>query len=357
MHTDTKLKPASEVPSKKVLVGEDEQLKIGTEGDHSAAFKGLPSLTYTGPLATDEYHAREKQFTELYLSTDREQIQQLSKKLVESNISPDIKVFALCWEALTEAACENYEGAEKVLRNAWEKASALECENGLLLQGRVLKHLAHLEYDQGNDDKAQEYVMQAKKRLYNAAPSNETAFTLYTELLVKMRKLFSIHKLTFSAELYTSIESEYELLLEHAKYMEYYEKPVVCNFFTMKASFHLRSDLITDELPPEEYWPSPDDLRKAEECLNSVLLDKMPSLCNSYYIAKHYRTFCDFHIWKQDYPEAKRYLQEARNLYDQMKVKRNNTLHRVNQRLKLLERLYGDGKIDEICYKECTHTM
>ena len=198
-------------------------------------------------MATDEYHDLEKQFTELDLSTDHEQIQQLSKKLVESSVSPDIKVFALCWEALTEAARENYECAEKLLRNAWEKASALECENGILLQGRVLKHLAHLEYDQGNDDqgsddqgnddKAQEYVMQAKKRLVTAAPSNETAFTLYTELLVKMRKLFSIHKLTFSVELYRSIESEYELLLGHAKHMEDYEKPVICNFFTMKAYF------------------------------------------------------------------------------------------------------------------------
>ena len=352
LHTDTKLKPPSEVPSKKVLVGEDEQLKIGTEGDHSAAFKGIPPLTYTGPLATDEYHDLEKEFTELYLSTDHEQIQQLSKQLVESNISPDIKVFALCWEALTEAARENYECAEKLLRTAWEKASALECENGLLLQGRVLKHLAHLEYDQGNDEKAQEYVMQAKKRLYNAALSNETAFTLYTELLVKMRKLFSIHKLTFSAELYTSIESEYELLLEHAKYMEYYEKPVVCNFFTMKASFHLRSDLITDKLPPKEYWPSTDDLRKPEECLKSAPLNQTPSWSNSY-IARHYHTFCDLHIWKQEYPEAMHYLEKARKLYNQMKVKRNNKLHQVIQRFQLLKRVYGDGKIDEI-HKECT---
>ena len=97
------------------------------------------------------------------------------------------------------------------------KASALECEYGLLLQGRVLKHLAHLEYDHGNDDKAEEYVMQVEKRLFNAAPSKETAFTLHAELLAKMRKQFSIHKLTFSIELYRSIESEYELLLEHAK--------------------------------------------------------------------------------------------------------------------------------------------
>lgn len=33
-----------------------------------------------------------------------------------------------------------------------------------------------------------------------------------------------------------------------------------------------------------------------------------------------------------------------------------NTLYRVNQRLKLLEGVCGDKKIDEI-HKECTHTV
>ena len=195
-------------------------------------------------------------FTELYLSTDHKQIRQLSKQITsESSISPDIKVFALCWEALSEAACENYECVEKLLRTAWEKATVLEWKNSLLLQGRVLKHLAHLQYDLGNDNKPLEYVLQAKQRMYNAAPSNETAFTLYTELLVKTHKLFSVHKLPFSVELYKSIESEYELLFDHAKHMEEYEQPVICDFFAMKAAFHLRSDLITDELPPKRILP------------------------------------------------------------------------------------------------------
>ena len=83
------------------------------------------------------------------------------------------------------AVNENYEQAEKLLRTAWEKASPLECQNGLLLQGRVLKHLTHMQYSQGNDDKASKYMLQAKERLFNAAPSNETAYALHTELRLK----------------------------------------------------------------------------------------------------------------------------------------------------------------------------
>ena len=114
----------------------------------------------------------------------------------------------------------------------------------------------------------------------------------------------------------------------------------------MKASFHLRSDLITDKLPPEEHRPSPDNLRKAEDCLKRVSLDIMPSRSNCY-AARYYRTLCDLHVWKQEYPEAMCYLEKARELYDQMKVKRNNALHRVDQRLKLLG-ANRDEKIDEI---------
>ena len=78
-----------------------------------------------------------------------------------------------------------------------------------------------------------------KERLHNAAPSNETAYALYTELVVKKLTLFS--KCTYCSQQYKSAEREYELLLEHANYIEEYEKPLICNFLAMKASFHLRS--------------------------------------------------------------------------------------------------------------------
>ena len=58
-------------------------------------------------------------------------------------------------------------------------ASKLDCENGLLLQGRVLRHWAHMEYARGNDDNALRYILRAKERFINAAPSNETAFLYF----------------------------------------------------------------------------------------------------------------------------------------------------------------------------------
>ena len=75
-HAGKKLEPGSEVPLEKKPVREDEQQKMETEGEYSA---DLPCLKYTGPLASTKYHDLERQFTELYLLTDREQIWQPSQ--------------------------------------------------------------------------------------------------------------------------------------------------------------------------------------------------------------------------------------------------------------------------------------
>ena len=126
-----------------------------------------------------------------------------------------------------------------MLKTAWKEVSQLECQNGLLLQGRVLRHLAFMQYVQGNDDKALEYTSGANQRLSIAAPSTETVHALYTELLVRRRRLFSEQNCAFSSQL-EECEEKYKLLLEHSKHMVEYEQAAICSFLAMKALFHLR---------------------------------------------------------------------------------------------------------------------
>ena len=327
------------------IIDRNQHGEVKTRDRHGVVrMKEPPRLRYTGPLATKKYHMLERQFTKLYLSPDYEQVQLLAKLVKDSSsISADIKVFALCWEALSVAVHKNYEHAEELLKTAWEKASQLDCQNGLLLQGRVLRHLAHMQYNQGKDDKALEYISGAKERFSNAVPSNETAFALHTELRIKRRALFN--HTPFPSELYTSIENDYELFFGYENYVEEYEQPVTCNFFVMKASLHLRSELITDQLPPEVRWPSPDDLRKAEECLNRVSLDIMPNQIN-FYTARYFCTLCELYIWKKQYSKAVYYLEEARKVHHQVQL--NARMQQlVDQRLKLLAKLEGDDRIGE----------
>ena len=312
------------------VIDRNQHSVVKVTGQHGVArIKEPPLLRYTGPLATTQYHKIETRFTKLFRTANHKHMQQLSKEVVfTSSSSPDIKVFALCWEALSEAVqLGNYVRAERLLRAAWKKATKLECANGLLLQGRVLRHVSFIQYEQNKDAKALEYMSQAKKILFLAAPSEETAHALYTELLVKKRKFFSTPNLEFFSQL-LPFENECELLLEHAKYMEEYEKQAHCSFRMMKASFHLRSDLITNKLPPKEFWPSPDDLKKAEKCLENVGLNIM---CQSNsYKARYFCTVCDLDIWKQKYNMAIDYLEEARKVSE---------MPCINQRFQLIERL------------------
>ena len=338
------------------IVDRDQYGGMKMKGRHGVVrMKEPPRLKYTGALATKQFHKLKIQFTKWFRTAENKHIQQVSKRiLAERNISPDIKAFALCWEALSVTVHKDYECAEELLRSAWEKASKLDCQNGLLLQGKVLRHLAFLQFEQRNDDRALHYLSQARERLFNATPSDDTAHTLFTELLVKIRRLFTAPSCAVSSQL-QSFEEESELISEHAEYMDEYEKAAVCNFLPAKAAFYLRSALITltNELPLEEYWPSPADLRKAEECLNRVSLDIMPSKSNSY-IVLYYCTFCDLHIWKQQYSRAMYYLEKARKVHKQVNFDARMQ-YNVDHRFKLLERLIGDEKIDEIL-KEYSNT-
>ena len=119
--------------------------------------------------------------------------------------------------------------------------------------------------------------------------------------------------------------------------MEEYEKYRLYLLFTEKAKLHLRSVLITDELPSEEYHPSEDDLKKAESCLNGASLHetKLPDQANNYK-GNYYLTFSDLYLWKGEYPKAIEYVEQAKELF-MRGPKVNLYVERTQKRLKLLK--------------------
>ena len=326
-------------------------------------------IRFTGPLATAKYHKIAKCFKQLYLSFKSEQILQLAKRIIDcSVISLDIKVDAMCWEALVGTYDpEQYTHSEKLFEAAMNKASQLECQNSVLLTGMILKHLGYVQYAKSNDDEALKYMSAAREILANAEPSQITAQVLCIGLKAKRRKIFStlqgMQNVSLStSSLIESIERDYNLLLEHAAFMEEYEQPEVLFFLAEKASFHLRSFILdeSDKLPSKALQPSQDDIKKAEECLNRISKDKLPNQVNPF-AALYYRALCDFFLWKQKYSEAIEIAKRGKKL----SLKGNITIGiRIStQRLQLLERLTLDTQkeekeeeaIDEIL-KEFSHS-
>ena len=281
--------------------------------------KEPPRIRFTGPLATPKYHKIAKCFNQLYLSSKNEQIPQLAKRIIDcSVISFDIKVDAMCWEAFVGILePEQYKHSKKLFEAAMKKASQLDCQNSLLLQGMILKHFGYMQYVNCNYDEALKYISAAREILANAAPSQITAQVLFTGLMAKWRKILStpqgMQNMSLStSSLNKSIEGDYDLLLEHADFMEEYQQPDLFLFLTEKASFHLRSFIIEDELPPKALRPSQDDIKKAEQCLNRISVDMLPNQINPF-AALYYRALCDFFLWKQKYSEATAHASGANN--------------------------------------------
>lgn len=133
------------------------------------------------------------------------------------------------------------------------------------------------------------------------------------------------------------IEKHFDLLLQQVQYFKEYEEPALCVYLTRKASFHLRSSGITYKLPPRRCWPTQEDLRKAEMCLNSVPFKSLPNRVN-YYVAEYYCCRSDLYLWRQQYKKAIKYAQKAKDKYSKGNITNSNSLV-PEQRIRLLKRL------------------
>ena len=69
-------------------INDRKQHEYHSRLEHGAVrMKEPPPLRYTGPLATENYHKLERQFTNLFLSARYEQMKQLKKQTVSVLIS------------------------------------------------------------------------------------------------------------------------------------------------------------------------------------------------------------------------------------------------------------------------------
>ena len=199
--------------------------------------KEPPLLTYTGPLATKQYHKIARHFETLYSPYNYEKIKKLAQKIVDGrHIQVDLKAYALCWAASNEICLHgSIEDGEKLLRTAWEKASTLECENGLLLQAMIHRRFAAMYCSKGKYDKALEHISEASIRLCHAAHSRETALVLYRNTMVKWRQL--VAQRDTSTEKCKSIEQNFDKLLEHISCVRTMKDPAYLCLVWRRLSF------------------------------------------------------------------------------------------------------------------------
>ncbi len=311
----------------------------------------LPLRRLCGPCAGKTFHRTQKLYIKWILLNQVDTVNQATRECVrDSRIPVDIQVLALCYQALCKAIIQGkLEEASALFEVALKRAQQPECVNGEMLQGRVLQNYASLLRTKKEYEKAQACILQAKQKMWLAAPSFDQAGICLENIHLKLHYMPK-NQPTGSPSM-IDIENDFEFLLQQQDYLEEYEQPAICLFLTRKARFHLRSSDISDELPPLQCEPNSEDIRKAEACLKRVPLTTLPGEVN-FYAAEYDLTRSDLYLWKHQYQKAIECAEEAKQ-----KFIKGNITGRLScvpkQRIKLLKELQkqdsqGDAAVNAI---------
>ena len=303
----------------------------------------LSQIQFSGPCVGKRFQKLEKTFMSFTLSCNDEGVEELERKIaVKQRISTDVKVVALWYKGISKGLfLRQYHQAHLIFDEALHAANSLDCQNGLLLQGRIWRFYASLCTIERDYDKAMECIERGKVLLLNAAPTRDTASLLFEEVTLKILQ-------GNSGAQHKEIQEGYDKILSHA--LVDHELPLRCLFLTHKAFFHLNSYHLSkcDDRISYISAPSKEDMSEAKTSIEGAhrTLEELGEA--ALYRAQYYLACLDFHLWKGEYSEAREYGEKANALL--VRIHHTSPCPRVpdpQQRLMLLERLVHKQEIIE----------
>ena len=305
----------------------------------------LSLIQFSGPCVGKQFQKLEKTFMSLMLSCNHEGVEELERRIaVNQRINTDIKVVALWFKGVSKGLLQQkYQQAHLIFDEALHAANSLDCQNGLLLQGRIWRFCASLCTIERDYDKAMKYIERGKVLLLNAAPTRDTASLLYEEMTLKTLQ-------GNSAAQHGEIQKGYNTILSHA--LLDHELPLRCFFLTHKAFFHLNSCHLSkcNDRIPYISAPSKEDMSEAKTSIEGARRTLEELECEvALYRSQYYLACLDFHLWKGEYSEAREYGKKANALL--AKTHHINLCPAVpdpQQRLMLLKQLIFTQQQEEL---------
>ena len=306
---------------------------------HSESILSMPHVftQYHVPCRKALYRKFDESFNNLiYSGGQTAKVDQLVSTIISNhNLSPDIKVEALCFQASERQLRYLPEESLSILDQALALADQPACMNSQLLKGRIFASCTSALRMQHRYDDALKNIQQAKCMYFSAAPSGDTSNVFYEEAI--LREFLSEHTTDRSGR-----EHLYFMAIEHARFGSQLEDDHdLCVMQISKAVYHLKSVYISKLKPPiseEDIYrlqPTPDDLSKAEESLRvaETDIDEMSAFNKGNYN----RARSDLYLWRRDYQKA---IQSAKLAKQQYAVEHlDNLVSYVEARLSLLTKL------------------
>ena len=225
------------------------------------AFKHPPLLEFHGPLASKRFRKLMTLYRELHYKGKHDETQRIRSRLLSSDrVELDIRLYISALN-VTDSSHDIEQGEELL-----KKCQTLDCQNGSLLQAYCLMSLATLYYDNGDKEKASEYIRYARSECYGAAPSYLTSLVLYCEA----RNLLRRHKGNVTPCVKREAMRLFDCAIADSYYAVGWEKYVLCLCHIKMAMFCLSENIGYEFCPSSNYTPSAEDISLAEEHLKAV---------------------------------------------------------------------------------------
>ena len=224
------------------------------------AFKRPPLLEFRGPLASKRFKKTMTLYRELHYKGKHDETQRIRSKLTSDNVELDIRLYISALN-VTDSSYDIAQGEELL-----KKCQTLDCQNGSLLQAYCLMSLATLYYDNGDKEKASEYIHYARSKCYGAAPSYLTSLVFYCEA----RNLIRQHKGNVTPCVKGKAMQLFNCAIADSYYAVGWEKYVLCLCHIKMAMFCLSENIGYEFCPSSNYTPSAEDISLAEKHLKAV---------------------------------------------------------------------------------------
>ena len=306
------------------------------------AFKRPPLLEFHGPLASKRFRKLMTLYRELHYKGKHDETQRIRSRLLSSDrVELDIRLYISALN-VTDSS-HNIEQGEELLK----KCQTLDCQNGSLLQAYCLMSLATLYYDNGDKEKASEYIRYARSECYGAAPSYLTSLVFYCEA----RNLLRQHKGNV-----TPFVKRKAMELFNCAINSYcgvgWEKYVLCLCHIKMAMFCLSESTGYEFCPSSNYTPSDEDISLAEEHLKAVPDDELHEM--SWYAISYHIAQSDLNRLRGDTASAREHVKMAEKVLHDLKTapKYTNKFGTpIRSRIQYLEADPIDKILEEYNYK------
>ena len=297
----------------------------------------LRFVHFTGPLATKKFQKLDRDFCEDLSACNIESVMSRTEEILSANTGPYASIDYKCISLVHRAKCKAHclgQRDEALLdcHEAIERASKLECENGVLIIGRALAMSASIQRWSERYSEAQGYVDRAKSELFLAAPSNDTAALLYEE--VRMKISFAMSK---KEDINISeVQNDYDRIFTHALCLNAHDRSRLCAYVNALTEVYLQTYYLDEGVPFSAIpLPTESDLHRAEKILNSYPLKELPTKPHGNR-GWYYRNRADLCMWRRQYSKAIKWAEKAQTQFTQARMKH---ITNPKKRIELYQRL------------------